>query len=122
MKMSQPDYYAILEVSSSATLEQIKRSYRRLARLYHPDLNQQSEDVRIKQLNEAYNILSNATRRTMYDIQRLEELRRAIMLETIRLQHDKLRREQKKHEKKMTWAEGLGGFVREFKKELRDGP
>ena len=113
--MQLPDYYAMLEVPTSASLEQIKQSYRRLVRLYHPDINKGSEDRHIKQLNEAYAVLSDPVRRTAYDIERLESLRHTIMLETIRLQQRKARQEQK-----MTWRQGMIGFVRELKKGLRD--
>jgi len=113
--MQLPDYYAILEVPTSASLERIKQSYRRLVRVYHPDINKGSEDIHIKQLNEAYAVLSDPGRRTAYDIGRLENLRRTIMRETIQLQQRKARREQK-----MTWRQGMIGFVRELKKGLRD--
>ncbi len=113
--MPQPDYYSLLEVSSHATVEQIKQSYRRLARKYHPDMNRSGDDIRIKQLNEAYDVLSNAAKRTSYDIQRLEELRTAIILETIRIQRERLLRERK-----MTWREGMAGFVTELKKNMRN--
>ncbi len=113
--MTLPDYYAMLEVSSRATPEQIKQAYRRLARRYHPDLNKQAEDSRIKQLNEAYTVLSDVARRTAYDIQRLEELRRAILLDVIRRQ-----REQAQQQPRMTWTEGVFGFVRELRKGLRE--
>ena len=76
---------------------------------------QSVEDIRIKQLNEAYAVLSDPGRRTAYDIGRLENLRRTIMLETIQLQQRGVRREQK-----MTWRQGMIGFVRELKKGLRD--
>src|ERR1041385_5764880 len=113
--MLSPDYYAILEVPTSASLEQIKQSYRRLVRLYHPDVNKGGEDVRVRQLNEAYAVLSDPVKRTTYDIERLENLRRTIILETIRLQQSKARRERE-----MTWHQGMIGFVRELKKGLRD--
>ncbi|MBV9229839.1 MAG: DnaJ domain-containing protein [Chloroflexi bacterium] len=113
--MPLPDYYSILEVSSNATLAQIKRSYRRLARLYHPDLNKDARDTRIKQLNEAYDILSNAAKRNAYDIQRLEEIRRALLLDMLRRRQEEARREPK-----MTWTEGVVGFVKELKKGLQD--
>ena len=109
------DYYAILEVAPDATLAQIKRSYRRLARLYHPDLNSGIQDARIKQLNEAYDILSNAVKRNAYDIQRLETLRHALILDLLRRQQEEALREPK-----MTWKEGLVGFVHEFKKGLQE--
>ena len=112
--MLLPDYYAVLEVSSDATTEQIKRSYRRLARLYHPDLNKQAPDTRIKQLNEAYDVLSDTAKRAAYDIQILEEKKYAIMREVIRRQ-----REAALRDSKLTWAQGVAGFVRELKKGMK---
>ena len=114
--MQQPDYYSILEVPISASLEQIKQSYRRLVRLYHPDLNKDSQDMRIKQLNEAYAVLSDPAKRIAYDIAYLEKLRHNLMLETIRLQQKKVKQEQR-----MTWRQGMIGFIRELKKGIRDG-
>lgn len=114
--MQVPDYYSILEVPMSASLEQIKQAYRRLVRLYHPDLNKDSQDIRIKQLNEAYAVLSDPVKRTAYDIDYLEKLRHNIMLETMQLQQKKAKREQK-----MTWRQGMIGFIRELKKGMRDG-
>lgn len=113
--MLQEDYYTILGVTSDATLEQIKRAYRRLVRLHHPDLNKDAQDDRIKRLNEAYSVLSNTARRAAYDIQRLEALRRALILEMLLRQREQLRRQQR-----MTWKEGLVGFVQELKKGLRE--
>jgi curved DNA-binding protein CbpA len=116
LMMSLPNYYAILEVSTDASLEDIKRSYRRLARLHHPDINKNSNDRWIKQLNEAYTVLSDAAKRTAYDIKRLEELRRIVALETLILQRKKMLREQR-----ISWHQGIVGFVRELKKHMRDG-
>src|SRR6266567_7703782 len=98
--MELTDYYALLEVPYQATLAQIKRSYRRLARLHHPDLNQQASDERIKQLNEAYAILSDRARRAAYDIQRLEMARIALI-------HDMLYRQHEAAQQKsdMTWMQ-----------------
>jgi curved DNA-binding protein CbpA len=113
--MQPPDYYAILEVPTNASLEQIKQAYRRLVRLYHPDINKGSENIRIKQLNQAYAVLSDPLKRIAYDVERLESLRNSILLETIRLQQEKGKREQK-----MTWRQGMIGFIRELKKGLQD--
>jgi curved DNA-binding protein CbpA len=107
------NYYAILNVPRDATPEQIKQSYRRLARRYHPDLNQQIEDDRIKQLNEAYSVLSDPGKRLAYDIAVLEEMRHRLMLEAIR------RYQQREREPRMTWKEGITGFVTELRKEMR---
>lgn len=108
------DYYSVLDVPRNATLAQIKGAYRRLARLYHPDLNKQVHDDRIKQLNEAYDILSNTAKRAAYDILLLEEMRHRLILEAIRRQQEKTRLEAR-----MTWTEGVVGFVRELKKGMQ---
>ena len=62
-------YYEILEVSQHATYQEIKRSYRKLARRYHPDRNHSSfsEDM-IKKINAAFEILSDREKRHQYDI------------------------------------------------------
>ena len=111
------DYYTILEVSPTATLAEIKRAYRRLVRQYHPDLNKEALDIHIKRLNEAYDILGDAVRRAAYDALRLEAARVAAAQELLRHQQT---RAQVKQEPEMTWVEGVFGFVRELKKELRD--
>ena len=113
--MSLPDYYSLLEVPYHATLAQIKQSYRRLARLHHPDLNQQASDEQIKQLNEAYAVLSDRARRAAYDIQRLEMARIALI-------HDLLYRQYETAQKKpdLTWMQGVKGFMSELKKEMRE--
>ena len=109
------DYYAILEVSSSASTSEIKKSYRRLARLHHPDLNQDARDTQIKRLNEAYEVLRDPKKRAAYDMQRREKQQQA------EAQAALVRRQQQvKREPKMTWAEGIIGFVRELKKGLKD--
>jgi curved DNA-binding protein CbpA len=110
-----PDYYAILEVSPTATTAEIKRSYRHLARLHHPDLNKQALDIHIKRLNEAYEILRNPLKRAAYDEQRAEEKRLAAAQAAYQR-----RQEQTKRELEMTWVEGIFGFVKELKKGLKD--
>ncbi len=70
--MQFKDYYKILEVDSNATAEQIKKSYRRLAMTYHPDRNpgnKSAEDM-FKDINEAYDVLSNPEKRKKFDIMR----------------------------------------------------
>jgi DnaJ-class molecular chaperone len=109
------DYYAILEVSSSATTSEVKKSYRRLARLHHPDLNQDALDIHIKRLNEAYEVLRDPIKRTAYDMQCREKQQRAEELAAY-----KRRQQQVKREPEMTWVEGIIGFVREWKKGLKD--
>ena len=66
--MDAKGYYAILGVSEHASYHEIKRSYRRLARRYHPDRNHSSfSDDMIKKINAAFEILSDRERRHEYD-------------------------------------------------------
>jgi len=118
MTMPLPDYYALLEVPSSATNNEIRRSYRRLARKYHPDLNQQALDKHIKLLNEAYAVLSDPAKRAAYDQQcLLEEKRRKAAQNALRRQQEQA--SSTPQEPKLTWIEGIFGFVKELRKELR---
>lgn len=62
------DYYEILGVSKSASADDIKRAYRKLALKYHPDHNGSGEnEKKFKELNEAYQVLSNQEKRSQYD-------------------------------------------------------
>ena len=62
-------YYQILQVSSKATTEEIRQSYRKLAKRYHPDINQQDPNAeeKFKQLASAYEVLSDPQKRAAYD-------------------------------------------------------
>ncbi len=67
--MAKRDYYQVLGVSRTATDKDIKQAYRRLARRLHPDVNpgDKTAEARFKEVNEAYEVLSDADKRKKYD-------------------------------------------------------
>src|ERR1700730_3593551 len=69
MAVKFQDYYEVLGVPRTATEDQIRKEYRKLARKYHPDVNpgDKSAEEKFKELNEAYEVLSDADKRRRYD-------------------------------------------------------
>jgi len=66
--MSNRDYYEILGIGRSASDDEIKAAFRRLARQYHPDVNKEPDaEEKFKEINEAYGVLSDAEKRARYD-------------------------------------------------------
>ncbi|EPY36852.1 DnaJ chaperone protein, partial [Angomonas deanei] len=61
------DYYDILEVPHDASDEDIKRSYRKLALKYHPDKAGAAGEAKFKEINAAYEVLSNPEKKKIYD-------------------------------------------------------
>src|ERR1700683_3790446 len=66
---SKQDYYDLLGVAKKANSKDIRTAFRKLARKYHPDLNpgDKSSEEKFKQLQEAYDVLSDAKKRQIYD-------------------------------------------------------
>ncbi|MEO7021388.1 MAG: molecular chaperone DnaJ [Ktedonobacteraceae bacterium] len=68
MATNKRDYYEVLGVARTATDDEIKKAFRRLAKQYHPDANkEQGADARFIEVNEAYEVLSDAQKRGIYD-------------------------------------------------------
>ena len=67
--MSKRDYYAVLEINRSASEEDVKKAYRKMAVKYHPDKNpdDKTSEEKFKEVNEAYEILSDDQQRAAYD-------------------------------------------------------
>ena len=70
MAETKRDYYEVLGVAKTATDEELKKAYRKLAKQYHPDANpnnREEAEAKFKELNEAYEVLSDKQKRAMYD-------------------------------------------------------
>lgn len=69
------DHYAILGVSSDATVAEVKKAFRQKAALYHPDRNHQSNAAELfRQAQQAYDVLSDQEKRRVYDENRKRNL------------------------------------------------
>ena len=69
MAQEKRDYYEVLGVDKSASEDEIKRAYKKMARKYHPDLNPDNKEAeeKFKEVNEAYEVLSDKDKRAKYD-------------------------------------------------------
>ena len=63
------DYYDILGVTKTATQQEVKQQYRKLALKFHPDRNQYSDaEEHFKEISEAYSVISNPEKKSIYDM------------------------------------------------------
>ena len=69
MAEQKRDYYEVLGVAKGASEDELKKAYRKLAKQYHPDLNpgDKSAEAKFKEINEAYEVLSDKDKRAKYD-------------------------------------------------------
>ncbi len=69
MAVQYKDYYEILGVSKTATEDELKKAFRKLARKYHPDVaeDKKNAEAKFKEINEAYEVLSDPAKRQKYD-------------------------------------------------------
>ena len=66
-KKSLPDYYSILDLTNDASTMEIKNQYRKLAKQYHPDRNNESTEKEMSEINKAYEVLSDEKLKVEYD-------------------------------------------------------
>lgn len=94
------NFYEILEINKNASQEIVEKAYKVLAKKYHPDLQtdpneKQKNEEKIKELNEAYETISNTELRAKYDAMLEEENRKKELLEKAKLIHQ-VRQEQQR--------------------------
>ena len=66
--MSKRDYYDVLGLTKSASKDEIRKAYRKLSKMYHPDLNKEADaEDKFKEVTEAYEVLSDETKKANYD-------------------------------------------------------
>lgn len=112
------DYYKVLQVDPNAEPEVIEAAYRRLARKYHPDVNQSADaQARMKDINDAYDTLHDPMKRAEYDRKRTqagdeagrrrqeEEARRREQEEARKQEEERLRRQQEEERRRREQAQ-----------------
>jgi curved DNA-binding protein CbpA len=69
------DYYEVLQVNANADPDMIQRVYRLLAQRYHPDNQETGNDIKFREIHEAYTVLSDPESRTRYDVMHQRQLK-----------------------------------------------
>ena len=96
---AKPDYYRILGVDSQASEQEIRIAFRKKAFEYHPDRNRAADaGDRFKEVNEAYQVLSNSVRRSQYDRSQHAEWERTEKMRREQIWKEQVRREQAQRE------------------------
>ena len=96
---AKPDYYRILGVDSQASEQEIRIAFRKKAFEYHPDRNRAADaGDRFKEVNEAYQVLSNSVRRSQYDRSQNAEWERTEKMRREQIWKEQVRREQAQRE------------------------
>lgn len=105
------DYYGILGLAKTATQEEIKKAYRKLARKYHPDLNPNNKEAekKFKEINEAHEVLSHPENRKKYD-QYGKDWKHADAYEEARKQQGQSQSRQNTGQRTQTGGEYAGDF------------
>lgn len=92
------NYYKILEIDPLASHEDIKHAYREMAKKYHPDVSKEenTEDI-IREINEAYEVLSDENERRRYDLNLKYALEESLRREQPQIKHDKPQKQRSRH-------------------------
>lgn len=105
------NYYHILNLSKNASISEIKKAYRRLALLYHPDVNQSKDaNTRFILINKAYNTLIDPEKRQQYDL----SLELGLSIEILQKKQEK---EQKERDKKYGTSHRFKQAYQNYKKK-----
>jgi len=102
------DYYKVLGIEKTATPDEIKKAYRKLARKYHPDINpgDKEAEIKFKEINEANEVLSNAENRAKYD-KYGEHWKHGEEYEKAQQQQQQ---QQRQYQQSQNYGGGFGGF------------
>lgn len=109
------DYYKVLNVSTDATKDEIKKAFRSLAKKYHPDRNANDKEAlrKFQEVNEAYEVLSNEEARKQYDNKRKSGFKESSKAEENN-KKNKSSNGNKKYEDKSESMENLNKYFESF--------